>query len=152
MGVVMSDPERDLELLKLVFSRHFLLKLARVDAKLLVEERQMLDEVCPPATLQEHGLMAADGTLTAAWVDQLETARRELPARLPMAEKLAMITRFVDMAVIDGDLHHDEGTVLLEAATELDVDPETFNAHLDGLTDQVGQVELADLEDTQSDP
>lgn len=142
----MSDA--DLELSKLVFSRHFLLKLARVDAKLLPEERALLDEVCPLDQLVANGLMADDGTLTAAWVEHLERARRDLPVRLELADKLAMITRFVDMAVIDGDLHHDEGVVLLEAATELGVAPEEFDAHLDGLTDQVGQVELTDLEDT----
>jgi len=145
----LSQP--DLSLLKLVYSRHTMLRLARVDARLLPEERALLDEVCPPDVLRSEGLLAEDGTHTAAWVEILATARRELPERLSLADKLALITRFVDMAVIDGDLHHDEGKLLLEAATELGVDPEDFDAHLDGLTDQVGQVEATDMESTEGD-
>ena len=140
----MSDD--DVELSKLVFLRHTMLRLARVDAKLLPEERALLDEVCPPEVLREHGLMADDGTLTAAYVDRLDRARAELPDVLSLGDKLAMITRFVDMAIIDGELHHDEGVLLLEAATELAVDPEDFDTHLDGLTDKVGQVDLTDME------
>lgn len=146
----MTAPELDLELSKLVFSRHVLLSLARVDALLLPEERALLDALVPPGALREHGLMAEDGTLTAAWVERLEHARQILPDRLAQADKLEMITSFVQMAVIDGDLHHDEGVLLLEAATALGVSPEDFDAHLDGL-DQVGFVESADLEDTETD-
>jgi len=141
----------DLEVAKLVFCRHTMLRLARVDAVLLPEERRLLDEICPPDVLRDRGLMAEDGTLTAAYVEHLERARRELPVRLALADKLALITRFVDMAVIDGDLHHDEGVLLLEAATALGVDPEDFDTHLDGLTDKVGHVDLDDMEHTDGD-
>lgn len=141
----------DLELAKLAFTRHTMQRLARVDAKLLPEERALLDEVCPPDHLRDRGLMAEDGTLTAAFVEALDHARRELPQELSLAEKLAMITRFVDMAVIDGDLHHAEGRLLLEAATALGLEPEEFDTHLDGLTDKVGHVALTDLEDTEGE-
>ncbi|MEM6929465.1 MAG: TerB family tellurite resistance protein [Myxococcota bacterium] len=143
--------EAELADAKLVFMRHYLLQLAQADAKLLPEERALLRTVCPPDVLRDRGLLAEDGTLTAKWVEELERAQQVLPEGLSLETKLAMITTFVDMAVIDGDLHHDEGKTLQEAADALGIDAEQFDAHLDGLTDQVGQLEGDDLEETDTD-
>ncbi len=136
----------DVDVSKLVFLRFHLLKLARADAKLLPDERALLESVCPDEALRSRGLLNDDGTYTASFVAELDAARRDLPSRLSNEEKLEMITLFVEMAVIDGDLHHDEGVLLQEAATALVVDPEDFDRHLDGLTDKVGQLSGDDLE------
>ncbi|MEO0603905.1 MAG: TerB family tellurite resistance protein [Myxococcota bacterium] len=143
--------EAELADAKLVFMRHYLLQLAQADAKLLPEERALLETVCPPSELRDRGLLAEDGTLTAKWVEELERAQQVLPEGLSLETKLAMITTFVDMAVIDGDLHRDEGKTLQEAADALGIDAEEFDTHLDGLTDQVGQLEGDDLEETDTD-
>jgi len=135
-------PPTDLELLTLVFTRHMLVEMLHADDKVDISEAELLIKLVPHSRLKEAGLLDGTGMPTEAWLAVRDEAIRELPLRLALDEKLKILTNLVKMAVVDDDLHRDEGSLLYASAEVLGVTPRQFDRHLDTLTEHVGTVEI----------
>jgi uncharacterized tellurite resistance protein B-like protein len=142
----MSEPTpTELEALKLAFKKGLLDELSVADQELTVDERVLIDTLAPPAELERHGLLEGR-ELSAKFHALYREARHRLSTLLPLEERLALVTGFLELCVVDGELHRDEGSLLWEAATQLGIDGHAFDAHLDSLEEHVGGVELGDPE------
>lgn len=140
----------DLDVLKLAFARHVLDQMARADAAVLPGEREVIERVAPTFGLQAAGLLDMAGKPTPAFHQARTQALERLPRELPKAAKLELVTAFLELAVVDGQIAREEGSLLWLAAELLGVSSSEFDAHLDTLTEHVGEVELEDA--TQDEP
>lgn len=134
----------DLDVLKLAFARHVLDQIARADATVDAGERDLIEQIAPTFGLQSAGLLDMSGRPTAAFHVARAQALERLPRELPTEGKLELVTQFLELCVVDGEIHRDEGSLLWRAADLLGLTPDEFDAHLDTLTDHVGEVELGD--------
>lgn len=147
----MGDPlvpeaKRDLDTLVLVFSRHLLDDLARADGELRDDERAMVEALAPTSRLRAAGLVDDEGRYTAAWHAARTEALERLADELPRDDKLALLTRLVELSIVDGDIDRDEGSLLVLAATLLGLPPSTLDGVLDALTEHVGDLDSELLE------
>lgn len=134
----------DLDVLKLAFARHVLDQIARADEAVVAGERELIERVAPTFGLQSAGLLDMAGQPTAAFHQARAQALDRLPRELPITAKLELVTAFLELCVVDGEIHRDESSLLWLAAELLGITPSEFDAHLDSLTEHVGQVELED--------
>ena len=134
----------DLDTLKLAFTRTILDELSNADKQLLDEERVLVEKLAPAARLRQAGLWDDLDRPTGAWNDACATALQRLPRELPLEDRLGLVSSFLDLCIVDGELHRDEGSLLFVSAKLLGIDAHTFNDHLDSLTEHVGSVDLDD--------
>lgn len=134
----------DVDTLKLAFSRTLLDELSKADRQLLDEERVLVERLVPAARLREAGLWDELDRPAAAWDRACAEALARLPRELPLPDRLALVSSFLELCVVDGELHRDEGSLLFVGAKMLGIDAHTFNAHLDTLTHHVGSLDLDD--------
>ena len=132
----------DERILEMVFTRHVLDAIARADDHVRPDEAALIEQICPRGLLESAGLFDANGTPTRAYEEARKQALDLLPARLPLDRKLAIVTRLLQLCVVDGHLHRDESSLLWFAAQLLGVSHADFDRHLDTLTDHVGTVYL----------
>lgn len=132
----------DLSVLKLAFTRHVLDEITRADRTLTREEQALVERVAPTSALRLHGLLDLVGQPTAAFHRARAEALERLPEELPLAEKLELVTAFLEACVVDGRIDRDEGSLMYLSSRLLGVTSVQFDAHLDSLTDHVGAVEL----------
>ena len=135
----------DVETMKLVFLRHVLEDMARADNVLTPDELAMIDRLCPPAQMREAGLLDDKDQLTPLGTELRNRAIDELPRVLPLEDRLAMVTSLVELAIVDGQLDRNEGSLLYLAATLLGVET-VFDDHLDSLTDHVTSIDIGQPE------
>lgn len=123
----------DLERWKTAFAM-FIAKLV-VDADGIVDfgELKLMAQVFPDAHLQALGFLDEDGGTTPAFKDAYLEAMRELPNRLSLDEKLALVTVFHRASMADGELLQAELLVMREAAEVLGIPVGVLSRHLDGL-------------------
>lgn len=136
----------ELDLLKLAFKKGLLDDIARADLATTPAEQALIDRLCPPAALRAAGFVDERGELTAWFHTRRVEARERLPNELRTLHRLDLVTELLELCIVDGQLHRDEGSLLLRAARELAIDAHTLNAHLDTLHEHVGQVDLGDPE------
>ena len=141
--------EFSIEQLKSVFVYHVVETIVGADDRLSPDEVLFLQAVYPVSRMVVDGFSNDSGELTPLFGDARAVALEELPKRLSLAEKLSLVTTFLDACVVDGHLDHDEGSMLFEAATLLGVSSSDFNRHLDTLADIVGNVDLPEPEETE---
>ncbi|MCB9689828.1 MAG: hypothetical protein H6738_23420 [Alphaproteobacteria bacterium] len=132
----------DLDTLKLAFTRTLLDELSKADKQLLDEEKVLVEQLAPAASLRAAGLWDDLDRPTAAWNAACATALQRLPRELPLDARLALVSSFLELCIVDGELHRDEGSLLFVGAKLLGIDAGTFNAHLESLTEHVGSVDL----------
>jgi hypothetical protein len=107
---------------------------------------ELLDGWYPVVVLMGAGLVGEDGRPTGAWADAKAEALVRLPSELTDAAKLDLLTHLFELCVADGIMERDEGSTLFSAATDLGVSSSDLDAHLDTLTDHVGEIDLDVLE------
>lgn len=134
----------DLDTLKLAFTRTLLDELSKADKQLLDEEKVLVERLAPAASLRAAGLWDELDRPTKEWDAACSSALRRLPRELPLQDRLDLVSSFLDLCVVDGELHRDEGSLLFVGAKLLGIDAHTFDAHLDSLTEHVGSVDLDD--------
>jgi hypothetical protein len=123
----------DLERWKTAFTM-FIARLV-VDADGIVDfgELKLLAQVFPDQHLASLGFLDADGGTTAAYKDAYLEAIRELPHRLSLDEKLALVTVFHRASMADGELLQAELLIMREAAEVLGIPLGVLSRHLEGL-------------------
>jgi uncharacterized tellurite resistance protein B-like protein len=136
----------ELDLLRLAFKKGLLDDIARADRDFTPEEQLLVDRLAPPADLRAAGFLDDQGHLTAWFHTRRTEARERLSRELRALHRLDLITEFLELCLVDGELHLSEGSLLLRAAHELGIDGHTLNAHLDTLHEHVGQVDVGDPE------
>jgi uncharacterized tellurite resistance protein B-like protein len=132
----------DLDVLELAFTRHVLAEIAHADDELVTAEEALMERLCPSERLVQAGLLDENGQPTHLWQTARAQALERLPLERSLDDRLALVTRFLEMAVVDGHLHRDEGSLLFRAAQLLAITPHQFDVHLDSLTEHVGAVDL----------
>lgn len=131
--------------LLLAFSRHVLDQIARADETIAIEEKAFLEFTCPPDAM-EAARFTTEGRLNRRFREARLEALERLPTELDLAAKLELVSTFLDMCIVDGQLDAGEGSLLYRAAELLEVTPSQFDAHLESLTEHVGSVELGEPE------
>jgi uncharacterized tellurite resistance protein B-like protein len=132
----------DTEVLKLAFVWHLLGELARADGAVTADERALADRVCPREKLVSAGLADAAGEPTDNGREARSVAADRLRDALSREQKLALLTQLFELCVVDGQMDREEGSLLFLAGSLLGVRPSELDAHLDTLTEHVGEVEL----------
>ena len=127
--------------LKLAFSWHIAKEITDADLEIAEGEEAWMSKVFPRDTLVDAGFIDSDGKATSEFESCLGEALAMLPEVLPLSEKLIMLTTLFEGTLADDDFHHEEGNVLVKAASLLGVRPSELDEHLASL-DQVGEVEL----------
>ena len=135
----------ELAVLKLAFKKGLLEEIARADRHYTPEEKALIARLAPADELRAAGFVDEEGRLTAWFHTRRVEARERLCRELRMRDRLELITELLELCVVDGELHRDEGSLLLTAARELEIDGHMLNAHLDTL-DSVGNVDVDDPE------
>lgn len=136
----------ELELLKLAFKKGILDELARADLRTTPEEQGLIDRLCPPEALRAAGFVDDEGGLTAWFHTRRIEAAERLSTELRTLHRLDLITEFLELCVVDGQLHRDESSLLVRVARELGIEPHVLNAHLDTLDEHVGNVDVGEPE------
>lgn len=136
----------ELDLLRLAFKKGILDEIARADRVFTDEEQRLVDRLCPPDELRAAGFLDASGQLTSWFHTRRAEAREVLRRELRTLHRLDLLTELLELCLVDGQLHRDEGSLLLRAARELAIDTHTLNAHLDTLDQVVGTVDLGEPE------
>lgn len=134
----------DLDTLKLVFARTLLDELVKADDVVTDAELAVVERLAPTAKLTELGLLDASGAPTAAYDPACASAMYRLKRELSLEDRLKVVTGFLELSVVDGQLHRDEGSLMFLGAKMLGIDPQTFDRHLDSLGEHVGAVDLSD--------
>lgn len=132
----------DLDVLKLAFTRHVLDEIANADRQLTGDEKALIERVAPTSRLRFHGLLDSAGYPTGAFHQARAEALERLPEELSLDEKLAIVTAFLELCIVDGEIHRDEGSLMYLSSRLLGVTSQQFDLHLDSLTEHVGAVEL----------
>lgn len=111
----------DLETLRAAFLYHFAQEVVVADMRLDKREVTVLTELDP--LLADHGLMDADGTLTARYEPARDAALERLATELPEPQRRELLDRLLHFMAIDGDLDPKEWKVVHAAATALGLPP-----------------------------
>lgn len=136
----------ELDLLRLAFKKGVLDDIARADRVFTPAEQALIDRLAPPDQLRAAGFLDEQGQLTAWFHTRRIEARERLRRELRTLHRLDLITELLELCIVDGQLDKEEGSLLLRAARELAIDGHTLNAHLDTLTDTVGEVDVGEPE------
>jgi hypothetical protein len=123
----------DLQRLQLAFAYHMIEQVIGSDAELDAEELTYLAEVFPPDLLIRLEFLDGAGARTAAFDEARDLALVELPERLTLGEKLALVELLVGAAASDGVLTAQEVDALSAAARMLAVPDVAWEGHLDAL-------------------
>ena len=112
----------------------FIAKLI-VDADGIVDfsELKLLSQAFPDDALRELGFLDAQGGFTPAYKEAYTEAIRELPNRLTLDDKLALISIFHKTSMADGELLQAELLIMREAAEILGIPLAVLSRHLEGL-------------------
>ncbi len=122
----------DLEDLKLAFRLHVARLVIEDDLVTTTNEAEWLADAFPLELLLERGFVDAAGVATDRFHDAAVAALDELPSRLGLEAKHALLADAWSAAVIDGELHVGEGSVVLMAARLLGLSDEQFDTFLAG--------------------
>ncbi len=127
------DPNHPVDRMKVAFAM-FVAKLI-VDADGIVDfgELGLLAQVFPDELMHALGFLDDEGGFTRAYRDAYTEAMEELPNRLELDDKLALITIFHRTSTADGELIQAELLVIREAAEVLGIPLSILSKHLDGL-------------------
>jgi uncharacterized tellurite resistance protein B-like protein len=128
--------------LELAFLRHVLHDLAAADRVLVDAEQALIARLCPPDRLRAAGLVDEAGAGTPRGEALRQRALDELPSRLSLEARCALITQLVELCVVDGQIDRAEGSLLFTASQLLGLRTSEFDAHLDTLTEHVGSIDL----------
>jgi tellurite resistance protein len=123
----------DLERLTIAFGVDVLKRVAEADGHLDARELTALEGVYTEGKLRDLGFVDEFG-LTKTWVAAAERARKELPGRLPEAQKLLLLGFFHTVCMADGDLHPEEVREVHAAAAALGISVERLGSHLDAMS------------------
>jgi hypothetical protein len=99
----------ELDLLKLAFKKGLLDDIARADLATTPAEQALIDRLCPPAALRAAGFVDEHGQLTAWFHTRRVEARERLPNELRTLHRLDLVTELLELCIVDGQLHRDEG-------------------------------------------
>lgn len=119
--------------LQLAFAYHVVLELIRADANVDGTELAFLEDRFPRHDLRACGLVDADGALVEQFAEVVQTALCELPERLTVGEKLALVEIVAGASAADGLLVPEEADALAAVARMLGVDDRQWLEHLEGL-------------------
>ena len=127
------DPNDPVDRMKVAFAV-FVAKLI-VDADGIVDfgELKLLAQVFPDELLRTLGFLDDAGGFTRDYRDAYTDAMEQLPNRLDLDEKLALITIFHRASTADGELIQAELLVIREAAEVLGIPLSILSTHRDGL-------------------
>ncbi len=129
--------------LKIAFTRHVLEHIANADDAVHADEQMLMGLIVAQQDMRDAGFLNDDGSLSWRYHEATHRALDRLPSELELEEKLGLVSRFLDMCLVDGHLDRAEGSALFEAARLLGVTSSQFDAHLSTLHD-VGEVELGE--------
>ncbi len=116
----------DFERLEIAFRYHTTEALIAADGLLFRQEVNALEALNP--AMIDKGLMAADGTVTAAYNNIRNEAVQTLGSVLSKKRKLELVTEFLDIAGVDDDTDDSELTTVFAAAQTLGLTQEdVFN-------------------------
>ena len=118
---------------KLAFTLWVARLIAHANGGVDLSELGLMSKLFTDETLLAYGIIDADGEITPTWDRARDAALTELHTRLPLAEKLELITVFHDVCLSDGELVQAELLVLREAAEALGVGVQPLAAHLRSL-------------------
>lgn len=127
------DEDFSIDQLKLAFTYHIVNQILESDADVVPAEARFLQRTFPKDLLETSGFVDASGRYTQRWQDALGEALLELPVRLPVEERLAILETFYQAAISDDDFQYIEGNILVRAARLLGLKPEQFTARLEQL-------------------
>jgi uncharacterized tellurite resistance protein B-like protein len=134
------------ERLKLAFAYDIVRRMVDADDQISDAETKFVMTQFPWSLLEIQGLVDQARRFTPAFDVAVADARAKLPTALPLEEKLALISLFVDASVADDEFHHNEGDVLVEAAHALGVSTAELMNHL-GTLPSVGDVDMPSPEE-----
>lgn len=128
----MSDAN-DLEVLLLAFSFHMARQMVTADAETDAAELTWLDDRFPAHLLTQAGLVDDAGRDTDRFVELREAALVELPERLTLGEKLAVLESLLEALAADGVLCPEELDTIRSAGDMLGVAPDDWRPLLGDL-------------------
>lgn len=123
----------DLRRLQVAFAFHMTREVLEVDSVVHPQEVRFLERAFPEETLRELGFVDADGRPTPALAEAAEAALLELPERLTLGEKLALLESLVEASAADGQLAAEEADALAAAARMLGIPADSWADHVAGL-------------------
>jgi uncharacterized tellurite resistance protein B-like protein len=119
--------------LQVAFTYHLLLEVVRADGTVDGAELDWLERRFPLEGLREFGFVDSAGRLTAAFHEARDLARIELPDRLTVGEKLALLEVVAEASAADGVLTPEEADALAAVAEILGLPDADWRDHLDAL-------------------
>jgi uncharacterized tellurite resistance protein B-like protein len=134
-----------IEDLILAFAYNTLQKMEDADGVSDAAEVALREASFPANQMVKLGFTDGDGKPTQRFEQARDEALQRLPTELTEADKLGLITRFFDMALVDGRLDRAESSLLYQTAHQLGLSSSVFDAHLDS-HDDVGEIDLPEPE------
>lgn len=114
-------PEGDVRGLLLAFSWHMAREVVAADGARSADEAAWLHATFPPEVLRAVGLVDERGVETPRFTEWRDRALLELPERLTLGEKLALLEGLLDAVAADGELQPAEVAALAASAAMLGV-------------------------------
>lgn len=140
------EVQHDLKTLTMVFAYHVVGSVIAADGHTSSEEAVFLERKWPLDVMVDRGFIREDGSRTAEYRAAREMALADLPNILSQADKLALISTFMEAGLADGHLDREEAAVITRAAELLGLRSAEWMDHL-AAADTLGDVELPDPED-----
>lgn len=122
----------DFDLLRLVFSFHYVDQIVHADEEVAPDEIAWVLERFPRELLAGHGLIDASNVLTDRYRVLLAEALVRVPAELDETGKLALVREFFELAMSDGEFEYREGNVVVVASQLLGLDPDVIQPAIRG--------------------
>lgn len=127
-----SDPDNPSELdrLQVAFAVNVAKAIVDADGILHLDEISLLQMTFPNPWMRACGFINEDTQLTPEVGRWYQRARKELPRRLDLSERLNLVTLFHRTCLADGELHDAELQVLMDAARKLQIPRGEVRRHL----------------------
>ena len=132
-GADKNAPPTELDRLRVAMAVEVARDIADADGILDVGEVELLSRMFPTPWMKRCGFLDDENRLTADVESWYSRARRELPTRLHIDQKLEMITLFHRMCMADEEMHELEFELLTDVARRLHIPRDRFKAHLQRL-------------------
>ena len=124
------DAPTDLDRLQVAFAVQVARNIVDADGFLDMDEVELLCLVFPNDWMRALGFIDENTELTPAVGQWYQRSLRELPRRLDHDQKLNLVTLFHRTCVADGQLHHRELSILMDAAKKLHLPRDHVKVHI----------------------